>query len=260
MSDNMTTPHLPGKFIWFEHVSGDTAKARAFYEPLFGWHIEAMTMGGSSYSMILNGSGGIGGFVDAPAGKAAHWLSHLSVPDVDKSFAAATKAGAKPLMAPTDFPPVGRGATITDPTGAELSLWRSANGDRPDVADVAMGDWVWNELWTPDSARAVAFYESVFGYTHEAMNMGEQGTYLILKDAGGTSRAGIFDSTNTKAPPMWLPYVRVADCDASAAKAGSLGANVFMPPTDIPGVGRLATMFDPLGAALAVFVPKPAAK
>ena len=30
--------HLPGKFVWFEHLSSDVPKARKFYETLFGWH------------------------------------------------------------------------------------------------------------------------------------------------------------------------------------------------------------------------------
>ena len=37
-----TTPYLPGKFVWFEYVSNDAARARAFYEPLFGWRTESM--------------------------------------------------------------------------------------------------------------------------------------------------------------------------------------------------------------------------
>ena len=45
---------IPGKFIWFEHVANDIAKARAFYEPLFGWHAESMPMGGQTYHMILD--------------------------------------------------------------------------------------------------------------------------------------------------------------------------------------------------------------
>jgi len=254
MSAPMTTPHLPGKFIWFEHLSSDIAKTRAFYEPLFGWHVETMPMGGQSYSMILNGNEGIGGFLADQAGQPTRWLSHLSVPDVDKAFKAAVAAGATERVAPSDFPPVGRGAAILDPTGAELSLWKSANGDRPDVDQVAVGSWCWNELWTPDAKKALAFYEKAFGYTHEAMEMGDQGTYWVLKSQG-KSRGGILQAPDAKTPPMWLPYVHVADCDASATKATRLGAKVFTPPTDIPTIGRFATMFDPQGAAIAIIKP-----
>lgn len=249
----MTTPHLPGKFVWFEHVSSDVTKARAFYEPLFGWHVERMPLGDQSYDMLMHdSSGGIGGLTTAQAGERTHWASYLSVPNVDDRFAAATKAGAKPLLPPSDFGPVGRGAAVLDPTGAAVCLWKSARGDRPDLDnDTPNGDWCWNELWTPDAKTALAFYEKVFGYTHDNMDMGPQGTYYILK-AGDKPRAGLFQAPDNKTPPMWLPYVKVGDCDASSAKAAQLGAQVVMPPTDIPSVGRFSVFIDPQGAALAV--------
>ena len=257
MSANMTTPHLPGKFIWFEHASGDVAKARAFYEPLFGWHVETMPMGDQSYPMILNGGEGIGGLRSTAPGEATRWISYLSVPDVDASFAASKRNGAKPVSSPADFAPVGRGADLIDPTGAALSLWKSNNGDRPDVEKTPPGDWVWNELWTPDASSALVFYERTFGYDHDAKDMGEQGSYLILKGPDGKQRGGIFQCPDKSAPPLWLPYVHVADCDASADRARQLGANVFMPPTDIPGIGRFAVLFDPQGAAIAIIKPLP---
>lgn len=245
--------HLPGKFVWFEHVSNDIEKARAFYEPLFGWHVENTPMGGKTYPMVMNGSQAIGGMRTAEPGIPSHWASYLSVSDVDRSFEAATRAGAKALLAPIDFAPVGRGAAVADPTGAAVCLWKDAQGDRPDPDRTAVGDWHWNELWTPDARRALAFYEQVFGYTHDAMDMGGQGTYYLLKGVDGRTRAGLMQSTDPKMPAMWLPYVLVDDCDASAAKAQQLGAaNLVVPPTDIPNVGRFAVLIDPTGAAVAI--------
>ena len=162
--------YLPGKFIWFEHVSSDIPKARAFYEPLFGWHTETMPMGDKTYHMIQNGDVGIGGFCPPTAGTPVGWVSYMSVTDVDASYAAALAAGAKPLEPPTDFPPVGRGASFADPTGAATSIWRSNEGDRPEVENPPFNEWCWNELWTQDDAKALAFYEKVFGYKHETMH------------------------------------------------------------------------------------------
>jgi uncharacterized protein len=247
---------LPGKFIWFEHVSDDPAKARAFYEPLFNWHVENMAMGDQAYAMIHNGDTGIGGLTPAEPGERPRWRSFISVPDVDKAYQAALAAGAKSSMAPTDFDPVGRGAGIVDPTGAPVSLWRSNDPDRPDAQTVAFGDWYWNELWTPDAKAALAFYEKVIGYTHDTMQMGEGGDYHVVK-AGDIPRGGIFQNNEPGAPPMWMPYVHVADCDATAQKATSLGAKVFMPPMDVQGVGRFAAAFDPLGAVFAFITGKP---
>jgi uncharacterized protein len=247
--------HLPGKFVWFEHFSSDIPKARRFYDALFGWHTESMPLGEQRYSMILNGDGttsaGIGGYRSAPADAAPCWRGYVSVSDVDATYQLALDAGAKGLAAPADFPAVGRGATIADPTGAVLCLWKSAEGDAPDTPKTPIGGWCWNELWTTDDQKALAFYERVLGYTHDSMDMGPQGTYYMLK-TGETARAGLMRSVEPKAPPMWLPYVAVAHCDATAAKAGALGGQVVTPPTDIPDIGRFAVVVDPLGAAIAV--------
>lgn len=243
--------HLPGKFVWFEHHSTDSKSAAKFYAALFGWNTEVMSMGAMDYSMIMNGSTGIGGYSKAQAGTPNRWMAYLSVASVDASFAAALGAGAKALMPPTDFGPVGRGAALADPTGAVFSLWKSAEGDRPDPAKTPAGEWVWNELWTQDPARALAFYEGTFGYTHDTMDMGPGGTYtMLLKD--GVHRGGIARAVNPKAGAMWLPYVEVADCDATAAKAGRIGGQLLSAPADIPGVGRFAIVADPLGVAVAM--------
>src|SRR5206468_11526338 len=53
-------------------------------------------------------------------------------------------------------------------------------------------------------------------------------------------------------PPNWMPYVAVADCDAGARKAASLGGKVIRAPTDIPNVGRFAVLGDPQGAVFAI--------
>jgi hypothetical protein len=52
-------------------------------------------------------------------------------------------------------------------------------------------------------------------------------------------------------PPHWGSYVTVDDVDALAAKAAALGAEICMPPTDIPNVGRFCVFRDPQGASLA---------
>jgi uncharacterized protein len=246
--------HLPGKFVWFEHLSADIPKARKFYDALFGWHTESIPMGAQRYSMILNGDGttseGIGGYRGVDSSARPAWMSYLSVTDVDATYAAALAAGASAMSPPTDFGSFGRGATLTDPTGAAFSIWKSAEGDQPDAAKTPIGSWCWNELWTTDDARALAFYEQVFGYTHDTMELGADGTYYMVK-TGEIARGGVMHSVRADAPSMWLPYVAVADCDATATRAKALGGKVLMEPSDIPSVGRYAIAEDTLGAAIA---------
>jgi len=246
--------YLPGKFVWFEHLSTDPARARNFYQQLFNWHVETMRIGDAHYPMIVNGNDGIGGFISGESGP--RWVSYVSVPDVDRTYAAALAAGAKSESAPIDYGTIGRGAAIVDPTGARVSLWKSAEEDQAD-ADVPVSGFVWNELWTSDVAMALAFYSKLVGYTHEAMDMGAQGTYHVLSTPGNKGRGGVMLSPDPKTPAQWVPYVRVADVDATLANAKRLGAQVCMEGTDIPEVGRIGMMVDPQGAMIAVIKPTP---
>jgi hypothetical protein len=53
-------------------------------------------------------------------------------------------------------------------------------------------------------------------------------------------------------PPNWMVYFAVDDCDAKAALAETLGGRILMPPTDVPEIGRFATLQDPQGAAFSI--------
>jgi len=248
--------YTPGRFVWFEHCSNDIAKARTFYEKLFGWNTELMAMPGSeSYPVIHNGDNGIGGYAQAPAGTPTRWLSYLSVSDVDSAYKAALAAGAKSLMGPMDYGSAGRAATVADPTGGVFSLWRGAEGDPTETETTPPGGWIWNELATQDAKSALAFYEKAFGFSHDAMPMPD-GTYFILKQSD-KGRAGLYKAKDAMMPTQWTPYVCVDDADATSAKAKSLGATVVVPPTDIPGVGRLALFNDPQTASIAILKPDP---
>ena len=46
---------LPGKFVWFEHVSEDAKKAQEFYGEVLGWTVRPFPMGEVAYEMILTG-------------------------------------------------------------------------------------------------------------------------------------------------------------------------------------------------------------
>ena len=245
----------PGKFNWFEHLSNDTAKARRFYEALFGWEVSRVAGADRQYDLIHNAGEAVGGFLQAPAGVPNHWASYLSVSDVDTTFRAALAAGAKPYMPPRDFPGVGRGATLADPAGAVVSLWKGTQGDREDLLHVPPGDWVWNELLTSDVAAALAFYEGVFGFTHEEMKTGPDSIYYVLKGPDGRSRGGVMKAPHPDTAAMWLPYVCVEQADATAARVAPLGGKLMMAPQDVPTVGRLAALVDPLGASIAIIQP-----
>src|SRR5262249_8106029 len=70
----------------------------------------------------------------------------------------------------------------------------------------------------------------------------------------GTEIGGMYKITEEMKgmPPNWIPYFRVADCDATANKAKSSGGNLMVPPSDIPNVGRFSYIQDPQGATFAI--------
>jgi uncharacterized protein len=250
---------LPGKFVWFEHVSRETKKAQEFYSKVLGWNAKAFPMGSASYEMILTGDAWdtmIGGY-KAPAGdyKSSYWIATVSIDDVDKAAKAATANGGSVLDAPSDLPGVGRMARIADPQGAELGLLTDARGDKAD-APATSGGWLWNELHTSDATNALSFYEKVVGFSHRSMDMGPGEKYHILS-RDGVDRGGVTCHVPAGTSSHWLPYVAVDNVDATIASAKKLGARIPVAPEDIPGIGRFSVLEDPTGAVLAVMKPLP---
>lgn len=119
------------------------------------------------------------------------------------------------------------------------------------------GRFVWHELMTSDTKGAIAFYTEVIGwktqvfegsagpepYTMWASTQGPMGGVMTLPE----------EAKKMGAPPHWMGHVAVDDVDATAAKAKSKGGNIFVPPTDIPTVGRFSVIADPQGASLSIF-------
>jgi len=249
---------IPGKFVWFEHISKDAGKAQAFYRDVLGWKVLPFPMGSFTYDMILAGETPdtmIGGYAPPRNGQRSHWIAYVSVDDVDATVKAATANGGKVIEAPQDTPEAGRMARIADPQGAEISLIKRVNGDPAD-GPVPSGRFLWNELHTNDAAKALAFYEKVLGFSHRAMDMGGGTTYHIVSRAG-VDRGGAIGDLPAGVKPYWLPYVSVDDVDATVARAKKAGATIRFGPDDIPGVGRFGTLEDPTGAAFAVIKPMP---
>jgi uncharacterized protein len=253
----------PGKFVWFEHVSRDAKKAQKFYDEVLGWKVEPYPVGDSTYDMILAGDTPdtmVGGYTE-PAGdrQKPHWISYVSVENVDKAAAAAAANGGKIVEAPHDFPGIGRAARIADPQGAELCVFKNEAGDLPDppaTEPPPARRFFWNELHTSDPASAVSFYEKVLGFTHRTLDMGPAGNYYILSK-GGVDRGGVTGHLPDGVRPHWLPYVEVDDPDATIARAKKLGAKIAVAPADIPDIGRFGVLEDPTGAVLAVMKALP---
>jgi predicted enzyme related to lactoylglutathione lyase len=116
----------PGAFCWAELITGDQARAKTFYESLFGWKLKPDHGKESGYLHIMNGGSYIGGVPPTYQNNEAppHWLIYFAVADADKTFQKATDMQAKMVLPPTDFEGVGRVALLADPQGAVFALYR----------------------------------------------------------------------------------------------------------------------------------------
>lgn len=245
--------HDFGRFVWFELMAADTERAAAFYGEVLGWKIQSVEMpGGMKYTMLMAGSVAVGGLTPPPkADIPPHWVSYVSVPDVDRAAKAVLEHGGQCLMDAFEVPTVGRMQPVTDPQGAAFFLFHNEKGDGP--TPTGPGAFHWNELLSPEPEAAVDFYQRALGFTHETMQM-PHGPYFVLKN-GEAARGGIMQPPAPTAPAHWQQFVTVEDCDATLRRAEQHGGQVVSPAVQVPGVGRFALLQDPLGAVLGVITP-----
>lgn len=124
----------------------------------------------------------------------------------------------------------------------------------PEVTSYEPGTFCWVELATTDPKKAKSFYSSLFAWEVKDIPMGDQGTYHMFQKKGKDVGAMYQQTAEEKGvPPHWNNYVSVANADASAAKAKSLGGRVVAGPFDVMDAGRMAFISDPQGAMFAIW-------
>jgi predicted enzyme related to lactoylglutathione lyase len=256
------TSHAPGTFCWPELATSDQKSAVAFYRALFGWELNDQPLGpGETYSMFqVRGKPVAAAHTIGPEerqhGVPPHWGSYVSVASADDAARKAKSLGAKILAEPFEVMDVGRMAVIEDPTGAVFCVWQPKRHIGAMVLNEP-GTLCWTELITTDAGAAERFYAQLFGWK---MKKGTDGgmEYTEFSNAG-RPQGGIMARTPQMGPmpPAWTPYFAVTDCDATVKKAQQLGARTYVPPTDIPNVGRFAVLADPQGVAFGVITLTP---
>ncbi|MEC7522654.1 MAG: VOC family protein [Myxococcota bacterium] len=241
-----------GKFNWFELVTTDVERAVAFYPETLPWKAKDAEMPGFPYTLLMHGETSVGGLT-APQqeGTPSHWLSYVSVEDVDATAKKVAAHGGKVLADAFEVPSVGRMQPVMDPEGAPFVLFHAAEGEPP--ATEGAGSWHWNERWAKDPEKLAGFYAQVLGYSHDVMEM-PNGPYFIFKN-GEKMRGGMMKAPSDEMPSVWLQYVTVDDADATLARAERNGATPLGEPMTVPGVGRFAMFADPTGAVLGVITP-----
>lgn len=127
------------------------------------------------------------------------------------------------------------------------------------------GRFLWTELMTTDVEGAKAFYTQVIGWSTQIWGDGqptpEMGQPYTMWIAGGTPIGGVMlmseESRSMGAPPHWMSNIGTTDVDASVRMVKEMGGQVYMPPMDVPKIGRVAAVSDPQGATFALYQPLP---
>jgi predicted enzyme related to lactoylglutathione lyase len=112
------------------------------------------------------------------------------------------------------------------------------------------GRFVWFDLMTSDPKAAPAFYSAVAGWGTQVWDGPMQYT---MWTNGEKPLGGVTEVSEAGTPPHWLGYISTPSLENTLKEAESLGARVFVPPTDIPNVGRFAILADPQGAVFAIY-------
>jgi len=241
----------PGKFIWHDLLTHEPKKAGQFYQDLFGWTIEYQP----HYALIRNGGKLIAGIVTTGVVKAdatdetvkgGLWLPTVSVADIDATASAVTANGGKILNGPIDMGQRGHALLIRDPQQSDLVVLSAKGGDPVD-ADPAIGDWLWDELWSKNPESLEPFYAAVFGYD-QVLSSDDYSVFLHDDEW----RAGIRHVKDNTRHLLWVPVVRVADTAATTKRASELGGTVQVEAGEVPGNPDIALIADTVGTLLLV--------
>lgn len=261
-------PSQPG-FIWYELMTTDINAAARFYGAVVGWSIPGGPDQPSperDYRMIGRRDGGhVGGVLQLTTGMQSQgatssWLPYLGVADVTATTRAIEADGGATHLRMSL--PVGDIAMVSDPMGTVFYVMRPVPPpDRPDaVSDVfhptEAQHACWNELLSPDLARAKAFYARHFGFAfNDTMPMGDMGDYCFF-DLGG-QRPGAFMQKPADYPAAgWIIYFGVPSLLAASRAIEAHGGRLLQSPHEVPGGSWITVATDPQGAVFGVVGPK----
>jgi predicted enzyme related to lactoylglutathione lyase len=237
-----------GEFCWINMLTPRPAEAMEFFAAVLGWaYFEIPGIGHG----IRVGGRDIGGLFDlyganTPPGLPPSIGVMVKVDSADVACAKVAALGgmAKPAF---DVGEQGRMAVCFDPNGAEFDVWEPKAMAGSDADRSLHGAPSWTENLTSDVPRAAAFYAGVFGWTSKAKPM--PGFDYMVFELDGVDVAGMMPIPPGKecVKPHWGTYFTVDDADEAAREATEPGGTLFVPPMDIPGIGRFCGIESPQG-------------
>ncbi|MBN8509348.1 MAG: VOC family protein [Burkholderiales bacterium] len=244
----------PGRWVWADLFTEDVAASERFYAAVFGWRFEPTAALGGRYRLALADDEAVGAIVPREAGPGtapgSRWMPLMSVEDPARAARDAGRNGGRVVVAPTLLPGRGEVAILGDPEGLPFGVIRALGGD-PDDYLAELNEWVWLELWALDPERAARFYAPLGGSEIER-ETDDAGTPYLQLSSGGFGRASIRKTLFPDLPPVWIPFLRVADAGATAARVRAAGGRLVVEPRADRLDGRVAICVDSGGAPFGV--------
>ena len=116
-----------------------------------------------------------------------------------------------------------------------------------------IGKIEWIDLTVDDAEEVREFYQTVTGWKADAFDMGDYNDYNMNSENGEIA-AGICHARggNASIPSMWIPYISVANLDASLKAVSDKGGELVNGPRSMPQ-GKYAIIKDPAGAHCALW-------
>jgi predicted enzyme related to lactoylglutathione lyase len=210
-----------GRIVWHDLMTVDLEQSKAFYGGLFGWTTVQQEMGPmGTYNLIQHQGQGIGGMVptDPRTGVTTHWLSYITVGDVDDLCKRMPRLGGTVAVEPRGVTGAGRFAILQDPNSNVFSAIQ-IGGEMPGPSRSRdHGSFYWNQLLTRDNVPAKQFYGEVCGWTLDEYETEGEGDYGVFK-RGDEAMAGMLSIPHEDPrKPGWLVYIAVDEIDETVER------------------------------------------
>ena len=168
---------------------------------------------------------------------------HVFVPDVDATYAAALKRGAKSIQPPADQEYGERGASVVDEFGNHWYLATPLEGESIPEGLRSVTPYLALEKTAP----FIQFLKQAFGATEKLVVPAPDGGIAHAKIAIGDSILEMSDAHGPYRPIPTGLHLYVPDTDAVYEQALRAGAKSLMPPKDQPYGDRSGGVIDPFG-------------
>ena len=236
--------------------------AKQFYKAVLGWDAVDLPAGEHGvYTMFKLDGADVAGMGEMrpdmqAQGIPSHWMSYITVDDVDAMPEQVKKLGGEVVVPPMDVMDSGRMMILKDPAGAQVTLWQPGNNIGAGVVNRA-GAMIWNELQTTDAQTVIPFYEKLLGWNFKKDDDTEY--YYFINN--GRMNGGLMPmdaETYGDMPSHWMVYFNVDDIQTALNTVKASGGNALMDINDAPGVGKFFVATDPAGATLTLMeAPNP---